>query len=63
MRGVRRRLKGKADEIVKTDISRCEGGGIQFVTGREPAFQPGELVVCGQNERFAPPIVMFQVRC
>lgn len=39
---------------------RCEGGGLQFVSGDQPVFQTRELEVCGDNVRFSPPIVMFR---
>ncbi len=38
------------------------GGGLQFVSlGRqsEMALQAGQLTLCGLNERFSPPVVMF----
>ncbi len=41
---------------------RCVGGGLQFVSlGRqsEMALQAGQLTLCGLNERFSPPVVMF----
>jgi hypothetical protein len=41
---------------------RCVGGGLQFVRlGRqsEMALQAGQLTLCGLNERFSPPVVMF----
>ncbi len=41
---------------------RCVGGGLQFVSlGRqsEMALQAGQLILCGLNERFSPPVVMF----
>ncbi len=41
---------------------RCVGGGLQFVNlGRqsEMALQAGQLTLCGLNERFSPPVVMF----
>ncbi len=41
---------------------RCVGGGLQLVNlGRqsEMALQAGQLTLCGLNERFSPPVVMF----
>jgi hypothetical protein len=43
-------------------MPRCVGGGLQFVSlGRqsEMALQAGQLTLCGLNERFSPPVVMF----
>ena len=42
-----------------TDISRCVGGGIQFISSPASVFQTGPLSLCGDNQRYSPPVVMF----
>ncbi|KAF4520579.1 hypothetical protein B566_EDAN011132 [Ephemera danica] len=37
----------------------CNGGFVQLVDGAEPNAKPGDTQICGQNERFTPPVVMF----
>ena len=32
---------------------------MQFITSDDVSFQPNELVICGENERYVPPLVMF----
>ena len=37
----------------------CVGGGVQFVSSLSSIFQTRPLTLCGDNERFSPPVVMF----
>lgn len=43
-------------------ISRCEGGFVQLVAGLDSVPRPRDAQVCGANERFAPPVIMFEDR-
>jgi hypothetical protein len=41
---------------------RCVGGGLQFVSlghQSEMALVADQLILCGANERYSPPVVMF----
>ena len=38
---------------------RCEGGGVQFVLSSTAVFSTRHLTLCGDNERYSPPVVMF----
>jgi hypothetical protein len=40
-------------------ILSCVGGGIQFSFSPSSIFQTGPLTLCGDNERYSPPVVMF----
>ena len=35
------------------------GGGLQFVSSPASIFQTGPLTLCGENERYSPPVVML----
>ena len=56
-------LKNKANILctksIKNVIISCVGGGIQFVSSPSSIFQTGPLTLCGDNERYSPPVVMF----
>ena len=42
-------------------LSRCVGGFLQLIRGSpEMTYQSDRLAVCGQNERYSPPIVLFE---
>ena len=45
--------------VSKFLILRCVGGGIQFSLSPSSIFQTGPLTLCGDNERYSPPVVMF----
>ena len=45
--------------VSKLLIIRCVGGGIQFSFSPSSVFQTGPLTLCGENERYSPPVVMF----
>ena len=40
-------------------LYRCVGGGVQFLSSKATVFQPGQVTLCGENERYSPPVVMF----
>ncbi|KAK7789091.1 hypothetical protein R5R35_012776 [Gryllus longicercus] len=40
----------------------CEGGFLQLVDGQEPSPRAGDVQICGGNERYAPPVVLFADR-
>ncbi|RZF37093.1 hypothetical protein LSTR_LSTR016444 [Laodelphax striatellus] len=37
----------------------CESGFVQLVEGGEPVVNPAGTQICGGNERFSPPVVLF----
>ena len=45
--------------LLKIVIIRCVGGGIQFVSSPSSVFQTRPLTLCGDNERYSPPVVIF----
>nr|CAD7260980.1 unnamed protein product [Timema shepardi] len=40
----------------------CEAGFLQLVDGPDPTPRPGHTQVCGSNERYTPPVVLFADR-
>ncbi|PSN57357.1 hypothetical protein C0J52_02910 [Blattella germanica] len=40
----------------------CQAGFLQLVDGAEPRPRPGDSQICGSNERFSPPVVLFADR-
>jgi hypothetical protein len=57
--GVGRGERISRNYLLKIVIIRCVGGGIQFVSSPSSVFQTGSLTLCGDNERYYPPVVMF----
>lgn len=44
-------------------LKRCIGGGMQVVAGGDDLrFKDEQFEICGENERYFPPLVLFQVR-
>lgn len=44
-----------------TETNRCIGGFLQFNKGStDLGYRPDQLAICGANERYSPPIVMFE---
>ena len=56
---VRRGNAALKEVSLEPKFLRCVGGGIQFSFSPSSVFQTGPLTLCGDNERYSPPVVMF----
>lgn len=40
-------------------VHSCESGFVQLVDGMEPVPRSTETQICGGNDRYSPPVVLF----
>ncbi|XP_039276510.1 uncharacterized protein LOC111054673 isoform X1 [Nilaparvata lugens] len=45
--------------VGKFNGTHCESGFVQLVEGGDPVVDPAGTQICGGNERFSPPVVLF----
>lgn len=46
--------------LISRFLLRCVGGSLQLKEDEDYGYDADELAICGPNERYSPPIVVFK---